>query len=82
MSLWNLTCCLKIPAQRSAALEARSGRGRGRGSGGGILGTDVDTELELMFRSRKPAGEEKVIRGEKKLVQRKGKKQECGYGSH
>jgi len=32
---------LKIPPQRSAALEARSGRGRGRGSGGGIPGTDV-----------------------------------------
>jgi hypothetical protein len=78
MYLWNLTCCLKIPAQRSAALEARSGRGRG----GGIPGTDVDTELELMFRSRKPAGEEKMRRREKKLVQRKGKKQECGYGSH
>lgn len=75
MYLWNLTCCLKIPAQRSAALEARSGRRRGRGSGGEIPGTDVDTELELMFRSRKPAGEEKMMSREK------GKKQECGYGS-
>jgi hypothetical protein len=41
----------------------------------------LDTELELMFRSRKPAGEEKTMRREKKLVQRKGKKQECEYGS-
>jgi len=62
---------LKIPPQRSAALEARSGRGREAGEEFWEL--MLDTELELMFRSRKPAGEEKMMRREKETGAEKRK---------